>query len=76
MAAEMPARVQPVENAVVVNYPWDAATRAVAALNAASSTLDGQLGTHEGVADGLHQRQNNYRAEHAPVPAGGHPIPE
>ena len=121
MAAEMPARVQPVENAVVVNYPWDAATRAVAALNAASSTLDGQLGTRAGMVGTLsdwvgtfrtdfdeayqrisstgvglkdrlatlasqivsgaedaneEQRQNNYRAEQPPVPAGGHPIPE
>jgi uncharacterized protein YukE len=121
MAAEMPARVEAVENAVVVNYPWAAATSAVAALNAASSTLGEQLGTRAGMGGTLsdwvgtfrtdfdeayqritstgsglkerlstlasqivsgaedaneEQRQNNYRAEHPPVPAGGRAIPE
>jgi uncharacterized protein YukE len=63
MAAEMPARVQPVEGAVDVNYPWDAATRAVAALNAASSTLDGQLGSRAGMVGTLSDWVGTFRTD-------------
>jgi uncharacterized protein YukE len=63
MAAEMPARVQPVENAVVVNYPWDAATSAVAALNAAASTLDSQLGTRAGMVGTLTDWIGTFRTD-------------
>jgi uncharacterized protein YukE len=45
MAAEMPVRVEPIEGAVRVDYPWSAATTAVGALNDAVSTLDTQLAT-------------------------------
>jgi uncharacterized protein YukE len=63
MAAEMPARVEAVENAVVVNYPWDAATRAVAALNAAASTLDSQLGTRAGMVGTLSDWVGTFRTD-------------
>jgi uncharacterized protein YukE len=63
MAAEMPARVQPVERAVVVDYPWDAATSAVAALNAAASTLDSQLGTRAGMAGTLSDWVGTFRTD-------------
>ena len=43
MAAEMPARVQPVSGATVVDFPWADATAAVTALNEAASTLGSQL---------------------------------
>lgn len=44
MAAEMPARVEAVDGAAVVDFPWEAAGSAVEAYNAASSTLESQLG--------------------------------
>ena len=43
MAAEMPARVEAVAGATVVDFPWAAAAAAVTALNAAASTLGAQL---------------------------------
>lgn len=43
MAAEMPAKVEPVDGADVVDFPWAAARTAVSALNDAASTLDSQL---------------------------------
>jgi uncharacterized protein YukE len=63
MAAEMPARVHAVENAVVVNYPWDAATSAVAALNAAASTLDSQLGARPGMVGTLSEWVGTFRTD-------------
>jgi uncharacterized protein YukE len=63
MAAEMPARVQPVDNAVVVNFPWAKATSAVAALHAAASTLDGQLGTRAGMAGTLSEWVGTFRTD-------------
>jgi uncharacterized protein YukE len=43
MAAEMPAKVEPVDGADTVDFPWSAATAAVSALNSAASTLGSQL---------------------------------
>jgi uncharacterized protein YukE len=43
MAAEMPTRVEPVDGAVPVDYPWSEATTVVGALNEAVSTLESQL---------------------------------
>lgn len=43
MAAEMPAKVDAVAGATVVDFPWSAATAAVTALNQAASTLGSQL---------------------------------
>jgi hypothetical protein len=42
-AAHMPARVQPVDGARVVHFPWEAARAAVAALNDARAALGTQL---------------------------------
>jgi uncharacterized protein YukE len=63
MAAEMPVRVEPVENAVVVGFPWGAATSAVAALNAASATLDSQLGTRAGMVGTLGDWVGTFRTD-------------
>ena len=43
MAAEMPARVDAVAGATVVDFPWADAAAAVTALNTAASTLGTQL---------------------------------
>ncbi|MGH9228603.1 MAG: hypothetical protein ACRD07_07680 [Acidimicrobiales bacterium] len=43
MAAEMPAKVEAVAGATVAQFPWAAAASAVAALNAAATTLGTQL---------------------------------
>jgi uncharacterized protein YukE len=43
MAAEMPAKVESVDGADAVDFPWSAAATAIGALNAASSTLGSQL---------------------------------
>lgn len=45
MAAEMPAKVEPVDGADEVDFPWTQATTAVTALNQAASTLGTQLET-------------------------------
>lgn len=63
MAAEMPARVEAVENAVVVDFPWGAATNAVAAVNAASSTLDSQLGTRADMVGTLGEWEGSFRID-------------
>ncbi|MGH9110881.1 MAG: hypothetical protein ACRDZN_01040 [Acidimicrobiales bacterium] len=43
MAAEMPTKVEAVTGAIVVDFPWTAASAAVTALQQASSTLGTQL---------------------------------
>lgn len=63
MAAEMPARVEAVEGAVVVDFPWSAATSAVAALNAASSKLGDQFDARSGMLDTLDDWEGTYREE-------------
>lgn len=63
MAAEMPARVEAVENAVVVEFPWGPATSAVAALNAASATLDSQLGARATMAGTLADWVGTFRTD-------------
>lgn len=49
MAVEMPARVEAAPEAVVVDFPWAAATSAVDKLNTGSSLLGGQLDTRAGM---------------------------
>lgn len=61
MAAELPARVEAVENAVVVDFPWDAATSAVSALNEASSTLGTQLGARPDMVATLAEWEGSFR---------------
>jgi hypothetical protein len=63
MAAEMPARVQPVEGAEIVNFPWDAALDAVAAFNAAEATLGDQLGGRPAMVDTIVDWVGTYRDE-------------
>jgi hypothetical protein len=63
MAAEMPARVAAVEGAYEVYFPWETATSAVSALNAASSTLDSQLGTRPDMVGTLGEWVGTYRDE-------------
>ncbi|MGH9210055.1 MAG: hypothetical protein ACRD2C_05165 [Acidimicrobiales bacterium] len=63
MAAEMPARVDPAENAAEVDFPWGAATTAVAALNAAGSTLASQLGARPPMVDTLVDWEGTYRQD-------------
>lgn len=63
MAAQMPARTEPVDGAMVVDFPWDAATAAVNALNDAVSTLDSQLGARPGMVDTLSDWRGQFRDE-------------
>lgn len=63
MAAEMPVRVESADGAEVVDFPWTAATDAVAALNAAASTLDTQLDTRVGMVPSLADWTGTYRTE-------------
>jgi uncharacterized protein YukE len=63
MASEMPARVEAVDGAVVVDFPWEAATTAVAELDAASATLDSQLGTRADMVGTLEDWLGTYRNE-------------
>lgn len=63
MTAEMPARVQPVDGAEVVSFPWGEATNAVAAFNAAAATLGEQLGGRPAMVDTLVDWVGTYRDE-------------
>lgn len=63
MASEMPARVEAVDGAVVVDFPWEAASSAVAELDAASATLDSQLGTRADMVGTLEDWAGAYRDE-------------
>lgn len=63
MAAEMPARVDAADGAEVVDFPWSAATRAVAALDAAASTLDTQLDIRAEMAPTIDDWSGTYRIE-------------
>lgn len=63
MAAEMPVQVQAVEGAVVVDFPWGAASSAVAALNAAVAALGPQLDARGAMQASLVDWQGAYRDE-------------
>lgn len=63
MAAEMPTRVEAVPDAVVVDFPWAAATTAVAALTAASSTLGSQLESRPAMVATLTDWVGSFRDE-------------
>jgi hypothetical protein len=63
MAAEMPAKVEPVGGADVVDFPWTAARTAVSALNAAASTLDSQLDARVTMAPTIGDWTGTYRTE-------------
>jgi uncharacterized protein YukE len=63
MAAEMPVQVQAVEGAVVVDFPWAAASSAVATLNAAVAALGPQLDARGSMRPALVDWQGAYRDE-------------
>jgi uncharacterized protein YukE len=63
MALELPARVEAVADAIVVDFPWDAATAALSALGAASSRLDSQLGTRPDMIGTLDDWVGTFRNE-------------
>lgn len=63
MAAEMPAKVEPVDGADVVDFPWAAARTAVSALNAAASALDSQLDARVTMAPTIVDWTGTYRIE-------------
>jgi uncharacterized protein YukE len=63
MASEMPARVEAVAGAVVVDFPWESATAAVAALDRAAATLDSQLAARPGMVGTLDDWVGTYRDE-------------
>ena len=71
MAAEMPAKVEPVAGAEVVDFPWGAARTAVSALNAAASTLDSQLearvAMHPTIADWTGAYRTSFDAAHSRI---------
>jgi hypothetical protein len=61
--AELPARVEAVDNAVVVDFPWDAAGSAVTALNDASTTLGSQLGARPDMVATLTEWEGSFRTD-------------
>jgi hypothetical protein len=63
MAADMPARVEPVDGAESVDFPWDAAGEAVAALERVASTLGEQLATRSEMDPTLSDWTGAYRTE-------------
>ena len=63
MAAEMPAKVEAVAGATVVDFPWAAAAAAVTALNTASSTLGTQLDSRATMLPTIADWEGTYRAE-------------
>jgi hypothetical protein len=61
MAAEMPTRVEPGPRADEVQFPWEAASTAVAALNAAVSMLGSQLGARPAMIQTIVDWEGRYR---------------
>jgi hypothetical protein len=61
MAAEMPTRVDPAPGASQVEFPWEAASAAVAALNAAESMLGSQLGERPAMIETIVDWEGRYR---------------
>lgn len=63
MAAEMPARVDAVAGAIVVEFPWADAAAAVTALNSAASTLGTQLDSRSTMLPTIVDWEGAYRHE-------------
>ena len=59
----MPAKVEAVAGATVVDFPWAAAAAAVTALNAAASTLGTQLDSRATMLPTIADWEGTYRAE-------------
>ena len=64
MAHEMPARPEVAEGARVVDFPWDAAEAAVAALDAAVAELQVQADGHARLRGEIGDWEGAYRDEH------------
>jgi uncharacterized protein YukE len=63
MAAEMPARVEAVPGATVVDFPWADAAAAVTALTTAASTLGTQLDSRATMLPTIVDWKGTYRDE-------------
>jgi hypothetical protein len=63
MATEMPERVEPVDGADEVDFPWSDARTAVAALDAAADKLHDQLGHRPDMRGTLDEWEGTYRNE-------------
>lgn len=63
MAAEMPVKVEPVDGADVVDFPWADARAAVAALNRAAATLGTQLETRASMGSTIADWTGAFRTE-------------
>jgi hypothetical protein len=63
MAAEMPAKVEPVDGADNVDFPWGPASTAVTALNQAASTLGTQLDTRADMAPSIADWTGTFRTD-------------
>lgn len=63
MTSQLPVPVEPVDGAVVVEFPWDAATDAVEALARAASEVDNQLGTRPQMVETLDDWVGSYRTD-------------
>jgi len=61
--AELPAPVEPAQNAVPVAFPWEQARAAVTALNSAKSLLDGQLDRRAAMRGFISDWEGAYRDE-------------
>jgi hypothetical protein len=63
MATEMPERVEPVDGAEEVDFPWSDARTAIAALDAAADKIHDQLGHRPDMRDTLDEWEGTYRNE-------------
>lgn len=63
MAAEMPVKVEPVDGAEVVDFPWGDARAAVGALNSAATTLGTQLETRASMGPTIADWTGTFRTE-------------
>jgi hypothetical protein len=63
MATELPERVEPVDGAHEVDFPWSDARTAVAALDTAADKLHDQLGQRPDMRGTLHEWEGTYRNE-------------
>lgn len=61
--AELPAKVEPAQNAIPVAFPWEEARAAVAVLNDAKSLLDEQLDRRAAMHGSISAWEGGYRDE-------------
>jgi hypothetical protein len=63
MATEMPERVEPVDGADEVDFPWSDARTAVATLDATADKIHDQLGQRPDMRATLDEWEGTYRSE-------------